>query len=398
MKPEVRLQFIVLYVDDDEGNRVVFEQTFSPSFTIRVAASGREALEILASTRVAVLVADQRMPEMSGNELLRRAKELYPDVVRMVLTAYSDLDPILRAVNDGLVARYVIKPWMPDELERMLAWGVDAFRMGTEYAEAQLRLLELERLATLGSIHAAIVHDISQPASYLTNNTERLKVLATSTPALRRLVQEGPSWLAPRDRANLMALAGELADICNDMSGGCALICELVHSVRRLLKPKTGEPEVLLDPAPTIRFALSVCNRALMHVGATLATDCPQSLPGIGIGNGELAQVLINLVSNAAQALGRSERRGRCVEVRVRDDGPRLSFCVQDNGPGMAPDVLRRVGTPFFSTRPDGTGLGVSQARRVVEGVKGTIVIESQEGVGTTINFTIPKIGAGIGV
>ncbi|HEX4461258.1 MAG TPA: response regulator, partial [Polyangia bacterium] len=102
---------LIIYVDDERANRVVFEQSFAAKFHIRALPSAAAALELLRNETAAVLITDQRMPDMSGHELLIRVKQLYPEMVRVVITAYSELDPILAAVNEGLVARYVIKPW-----------------------------------------------------------------------------------------------------------------------------------------------------------------------------------------------------------------------------------------------------------------------------------------------
>ena len=92
-------------------------------FNVKVASDPNEALEILESNDVAVIVTDMRMPTMSGEELLRVVKERWPQTIRMVVTAYSDIDPILRAINEGLVARYIIKPWVRTELDAGAALG-----------------------------------------------------------------------------------------------------------------------------------------------------------------------------------------------------------------------------------------------------------------------------------
>src|SRR5512132_3409866 len=106
---------LVLYVDDEKANRIVFEQSVT-EFNVISASDGPQALEVMAQQDVAVLVTDMRMPEMSGEELLRIAKERNPQTIRMVVTAYADVDPILRAINEGLVARYIVKPWQRTEL------------------------------------------------------------------------------------------------------------------------------------------------------------------------------------------------------------------------------------------------------------------------------------------
>ncbi|MGH7124951.1 MAG: response regulator, partial [Stellaceae bacterium] len=178
---------LVLYVDDEWNNRVVFEQAFAKSFTLRSVASGEEALAVLESETVAVLVADQRMPGMSGNELLQQAMKRWPDVVRIVLTAYAELEPILRAVNEGLVARYVVKPWDRVEMEEMLGWAVETWSRGRQDSAVQMRLLETERLATLGSLAAALFHDVDNILGHVRTDLSRLEDLAKSAPALEAL-------------------------------------------------------------------------------------------------------------------------------------------------------------------------------------------------------------------
>ena len=90
---------LILYVDDERPNRVVFEASLAGEFRIKSAPDARSALEILAETQVAVLITDMRMPDMTGDELLRIAKERWPSTIRMVITAYSDIEPILAAID-----------------------------------------------------------------------------------------------------------------------------------------------------------------------------------------------------------------------------------------------------------------------------------------------------------
>src|SRR5262249_25549719 len=91
---------LILYVDDEKPNRVVFEASFGKKYRIQSVDSAEKALAILKDkkTPVGALVTDQRMPGMSGDDLLKEAKLISPDTIRMVITAYSDLEPILRAV------------------------------------------------------------------------------------------------------------------------------------------------------------------------------------------------------------------------------------------------------------------------------------------------------------
>jgi response regulator RpfG family c-di-GMP phosphodiesterase len=115
----------ILYVDDDENNLLVFEANLKKHFDILTAYSGEDALRILESDKdIGVVVADQRMPRMTGIALLRRIKKMYPHVVKIILTAYEDHVPLMESHNSELAKKYIIKPWSKEELIEMLHQAV----------------------------------------------------------------------------------------------------------------------------------------------------------------------------------------------------------------------------------------------------------------------------------
>ncbi len=380
---------LILYVDDEWSNRVVFEQSFGSRFRVVSAGSGAEALEILKRESIALLVTDQRMPGMSGNELLEHAKALYPNVIRIVLTAFGDLDPILRAVNVGLVARYLLKPWDRAELGEILTWGLEAFAMGREQSEIQLRLLKTERLATIGSLTATVFHDLDNVLSHCKNNTQRLDELSKASAALTEFLSTAGGTLRPEDRRRLSDLAEELPSLAADLTHASTLMEELSGSVRKLLRKTPAAPRDDVEPKTVIDFVLT------LHRGGSRGTqvvyDGPPSLPRVRIGMTELSQVLLNLLANALQAIGTRESGGR-VTLAPREDGAFLRIVVSDDGPGMTPEVRAKAGTPFYSTREEGTGLGLANCRRLVERVGGTLTIESDPGSGTTVSVRVPRV------
>lgn len=363
---------LVLYVDDERPNRIVFEQSLASEFRIRTAQDARTALEILADTEVAVLISDMRMPDMTGDELLRIAKERWPGTVRMVITAYSDVEPILAAINEGLVARYVIKPWQRDELIQLLRWGIEAWSFGQESAELQRRLLETERLATLGSIAGAVVHDLNQPLAGLVINAEHLVELA-----------------APGHAAEL---AEEIAELSADMLTAARHLREVTQGLSHFLRARPdAKAPLATDPLPIIKNAMAVCHDIAVRARGFIQYDGPAELPRVRIAATELTQVMINLVANAAQALGRrDDATGGRVTVIAHADGGHVTLQVKDDGAGMAPDVLARVGTPFFTTRREGIGLGLAQCQRLVGKIGGSFKIASTAGVGTTVTIALP--------
>jgi DNA-binding NtrC family response regulator len=128
----------ILYVDDERANLDLFRRSFDEDFHVLVAASGPEALELLeGGDEVGVLVSDQRMVPMAGIELLTRAAARWPNVTRVLLTAYSDRDLLLQAIQLGKVQDYVLKPWRAEELGVRLRAGLEAFKRLRDQAQAE---------------------------------------------------------------------------------------------------------------------------------------------------------------------------------------------------------------------------------------------------------------------
>ena len=110
----------ILFVDDEENNRKAFEYAFCEQFRVYTAASGAEALEILSHERIGALVTDQKMPEMTGVELCKIVRRRFPDVVRMIISAYTSTEDVVQACNEAQIRCFVRKPWEHDRLVQML--------------------------------------------------------------------------------------------------------------------------------------------------------------------------------------------------------------------------------------------------------------------------------------
>jgi signal transduction histidine kinase len=384
-------EYLIVYVDDERPNRVVFEQSFGVRFNVRTLASPKEALELLRNEATAVLITDQRMPEMSGHELLTRVKQLYPEIIRVVITAYSDLDPILSAVNEGLVARYIVKPWDRAEVEEILRWSLEAFTGGRQESALQLRLMQTERLGTLGLMVGSVLHDLHNPLTNLTVNLERLNELAKGIDRVQQALEAGQ--VTKREKATLKELARELPALSQDLLTSCTVMRDMTVSLKQFLRSeqKADAPPPAVDPLPIIKYAMQVCREAAVLARGRIIYEGPDELSKLRIGSTELTQVLINVVNNAAQALLERNKSGGRVVVGASEAGNLVQLSISDNGVGMSAEVLRKVGTPFFSTRAEGTGLGIAQCRRLVEGAGGNFRIESSEGQGTIVTLAIPK-------
>lgn len=110
----------ILYVDDDADNLLAFRSVFRRFFKVYTATGGDEAIAILKEKPIHLLLSDQRMPKMTGVELCGNVMQTHPETVRIIVTGYSEMQPIVDAMNDGKVARYIMKPWNVEELKGIL--------------------------------------------------------------------------------------------------------------------------------------------------------------------------------------------------------------------------------------------------------------------------------------
>jgi DNA-binding NarL/FixJ family response regulator len=123
----------ILYVDDEKVNLLNFESSFGKDYEILKAETGEEALKIFKKeTDIAMVISDQRMPGMSGVDLLEKIYRLNPDPIRMILTGYKDIEDILGAINQGRVYRYILKPWEEKEIRPVLKQAGQLYRLTME--------------------------------------------------------------------------------------------------------------------------------------------------------------------------------------------------------------------------------------------------------------------------
>jgi response regulator RpfG family c-di-GMP phosphodiesterase len=117
----------ILYVDDEENNLFSFKATFRIKYQVFTAISGDEALKILETKPVEIIITDQRMPEMTGVEFLEKVLEKYPDPMRILLTGYADMGAVVDAVNKGKIFHYLAKPWNEKELDITINRAYDKY-------------------------------------------------------------------------------------------------------------------------------------------------------------------------------------------------------------------------------------------------------------------------------
>ena len=283
--------------------------------------------------------------------------------VRLPVSGSDEVAQVSRTFN-GMAeelqrARERLQRWN-DELQR----EVEA--RTRELAAAQAQLVEAQKLAALGQLGAGVAHEINNPLTGILGNAQ---FLLESTPA------------GTPDR-ELVEKIEQLARRCRDIT-------------RNLLRfsEQRAEPDFQdVDASRVVREALTLAagQGAGAPAGAALELDLPERGPWLRGDPGHLAQVVLNLLSNARTAcLG---REGGLVQVSVRREADEVRIAVRDNGKGIAPAHLPHLFEPFFTTKDvwSNVGLGLSTSYRIVSEHGGRILVDSRPGEGSTFTVCLP--------
>jgi signal transduction histidine kinase len=355
----------VLLVDDEQLNLRVLRGFLEERWDVHEATSGAQALEIAARVPLDVVVADQRMPGMTGVELLEELRRRRPDVAGIVLTAFADMQALESAINRANVFRFMRKPWDPGEmievveqatafvvqrrtiekLVELLAHRGEELRASLEALEAQQQmLLHLERLGTIGKLTAGVTHDLRNLMVAFRAADWELGNAATS-PALREIVGLGLAGVE-----NMLRTLGTL----HEFSRNGVLTLELAA----------------VDPAAVVCDAIAIARMDPAFKLHPVECLVPEGLPAVRGDRQKLTQVIVNLLRNALHATGAEE----AVRVSAAARGGEVAFAVEDEGPGVSEDIRARLFQPFSSSKGgDGLGLGLYMARLIVESHGGRI-------------------------
>lgn len=360
----------ILVVDNDESNLTTMTYVLDDVVDVETASSGEEALRLLAQKPFSVLLCDQRMPGMSGVDVCVRARSVAPHTVRIIITAYADMQAVLDAINDGAVSRYLTKPFERDELVSSIREEIKNYGTAQRVREAGSTLLDEGLSLAARTAEAEIAHDV--------NNMIAPVILLLQT-------VQGELSDARHDM-NDRALSS-MADGLDEAAGALAVLQSFVLRLRDGNgKLRAGKSEMGRTVDSTIHmFEPRVDPAADMTVHLVCESIVPLDPSG-------LTQVFVNLLVNALQAAEAAGRRGQ-IEVIVDRHKDMARLCVRDDGGGISAEVLPRIFDGRFTTRDTGTGRGLAIARRLVDSAGGTIQATNQEDGWTEFTVLLPISG-----
>jgi two-component system NtrC family sensor kinase len=411
----------ILLVDDECSIRKLFSDWLSETYECETAASADEALAILATRAFALVISDMMMPGRNGVELLREIRSRYPETVVIMISGVDRPQRVRDALRLGAFD-YLIKPCELDvltlsveralerrSLQRIAArykahlehQNIELANSKTELERLQAQLVHTEKMASLGQLSAGIAHELNNPAGFIYGNVDILRDYVTD---LERLLQVYDEVSLPEPAASVVTtlkteinyekLMGDLGSILADCREGAQRICDVVKNLR--LFSRLDEAELKkIDIHEGIDSTLRLLSRYYSSGRIVLRRDFGE-LPLINCYAGQLNQVWMNLLGNAAQAV---KDQGE-VTVSTRIDGDWVSVSIRDTGDGIAEEDLSRIFDPFFTTKPvgEGTGLGLSISYGIVERHGGAITVASETGSGTTFTVKLPVCANGFNI
>lgn len=395
----------LLVVDDEEGPRLSLQVIFNDAFNVLVAEDGPAAVDLARNQRIDVAVLDIRMGGMSGLEVLERLRFIDPDIEAVMMTAFETTDTMRQALRLR-ACDYINKPFDVATMRASVAKALERRSLGSEIRNSaeklerlQVELQEVhitgELARTRGEIYASIIHDINGPLTIIS----------------------GIMQIVDQRIGNEAKLEGEDLEFVKDR-------------LRRIMRQVTNCVEIsrrylsFINPRPDDVTSVPV-NHILGEVGELLRAHpgtknnqlVIRPLPedaAVSMHGTDLTQVLLNLTLNALQCTTQyhqvqinAQINAHPLDLAALQNGPAdlfinrenfnntaplLAIAIQDNGPGIKPEILPRIFEHYFTTQPkqQGTGLGLCIVQRLVDMARGGLHVHSKVGQGTVFTLYLP--------
>ncbi len=359
---------LALVVDDTPDIIRLVHNSLRAHFKVISAEDGLKGLEMAGRERPSLIIADLMMPGIDGLEMTRRlrAAEETRHIPILMLTAKGDLDDRVAGLETG-VSAYLAKPFSPREL-------LTTARALVHAQETTADIVLTQRMDSLEIVAGGLAHEINNPLNYLKNALTRVRMDADLLLG-GKLQQEELRGVEKRMR--------ELFEIAESGIKRIAATVELMSSYSKAgYSRQLRAHDVFTSIREVVAMVLPATGRAVQVDLELVGNGTVECVPE------EFTQVISNLVQNAIEA---APDTGGRVRIRAFGEGESLVVSVKDNGPGVPPEAVQRIFTPFFTTKGPGRGMGMGLtiAWRVVQSLGGTL--ELKPGPGAEFVLRIPR-------
>lgn len=389
----------VLIVDDEVEILNLMETLLDMNgFEVVRAESGEEALEISREIALAAVVSDYRMPGMNGVELISNLNKRHPNTPMIIATGFADVDIAIDAINKGGVYKLIKKPWDPFELLQEVKAAVDyrnseklrerleeKLKEQNEILEERViertselnnvikdlqeandtitetyqHLLQSDKLATLGLMAGTIAHDIANPLTVVIARARLIK--------MKNVL----------DEKSLASI-----DIIIKSS---KKIEKLIFSITGFAKKSSNE-FVHFSVSDVLNESLLMLSKSIKMKSIELNEKYDIEAPIVWGDPNKIEQVFTNIIQNALQAMQNSGR----LDVEVIKVDKIIRVIISDSGPGIPKNKINEIFEAFYTTKEEGTGLGLNICKRIIEEHEGQLKVESVLGEGTQFTIDLP--------
>ena len=378
----------ILVVDDEADVVASVKDLLRLEYKVLGATRAAEGLALLENNPVHVVMTDQRMPEISGVELLTRVRQRWPDAIRLLFTGYADIRAVVDAINQGNVYRYITKPWDPDELLTIIR---DACAHYDLIAERKQLVAELKaKNDQLERANADLRRSDELKNAFVQVASHELRTPLTILVGVADLARRQP---APEPLAGLLRRIQQAGQ----------RLQQLINQIINMLAAQQFER----GPNLTSEDLAAVVGRAVDDVRPftelrrqRLVVEIPSDLGQMDLDEQKIRDALNHLLLNAVKF---TPDGGAVTVSASRDAAGDAVIRVTDTGVGISPEDLGNIFDRFFTTGEvshhssghfeygkQGLGLGLSLVKAFVQMHGGTVGVESALGKGTTFTIRLP--------
>lgn len=379
-------KYAVLYVDDEEASLRMFTRAFEDEFRIITATNAREGLHLLEMYKddIGLLLTDQKMPGEKGVWLLERARQLRPRIVRVLVTAFAEMEAAIAAVNTGAIYKYISKPWDPHQLENTMKRGLEFFMVQLERDQLLQEKLSVlhnmmiaDRIVSLGLLATGLSHHIR-------NALQAVRTFVDLAPA--KMEEEKVDLTGLRNpgfwkeyyqnvQAQITKINGLLSDLCsasqppdfqfNHEVSLATVLSEVIEAFQPALSAKQIETQVQVDPG----------------------------LPPLHVDKPKFYRLFELLLKDEAVSLPAGSHITFSGRPVIGEEGkPEAEIVLRDDGPGIPKEALRLIFDPFVvrTDTPLEYGIHLMGCFFIVHHHGGKIEASSGEKGGTTFTIRMP--------
>ncbi len=380
-------KFIILYVDDEEKSLKYFVRAFEDEFRILTATNAQEGFKLLEAHQdeIGLLMTDQRMPGEKGIWLLEKARQLRPHMIRILATAFADMDAAIAAVNTGAIYKYVTKPWDPPQLQNTLKRGLEFFMVQRERDQLLREKMSVlhnmmiaDRIVSLGLLAAGLSHHIRN-----------------ALVAVKTFLDLAPAKMA-EEKVDLNGLRNP--DFWKEYYQNVQCQIEKINNMLRDLWTASEKPAFAFGDRVQL---YRVVHDTVAQLKASFAAkqieidnQVPDNLPELNVDKPKIYRLFDLLLKDELASLPAGTRVTISATLLngTTADKQQIQIQVSDNGPGLPKEALRLVFDPFVvrSDSPMEYGIHLMACYFIVHHHGGRIDARSEPGQGTTFTFRLP--------